>query len=311
MKFSKELNRMIKKYNSMNVWKRLLIILAIGLIGSISYHQLQPVKEGFVQKEKFLYKEGEKVYDDFYAEIYDVLMVNDVKTKFEIGEITKKTGLTEKSKVLDIGTKTGDVVNALSKKGIKAVGIDKSEAMIKRSKEKHGNHDYRVVDPNSSIAFPESYFTHITCLTFMIYTVKDKQTLLQNCYRWLKPGGTLVLHLVNRDMFDPILSESNPINFVSPQKYAKKRITKSYIKFKDFEYNANYQAKNSEDKAYFIENIVDDKTKHTRKNKHVLYIPEQKKILSLAKSIGFILKHKIDLVHCEYEYQYLYILYKP
>ena len=46
---------------------------------------------------------------------------------------------------------------------------------------------------------------------------------------------------------------------------------------------------NSEDKAYFIINIVDDKTKHTRKNKHVLYIPEQKKILSLAKSIGFIL----------------------
>ena len=34
---------------------------------------------------------------------------------------------------------------------------------------------------------------------------------------------------------------------------------------------------NSEDKAYFIENIVDDKTKHTRKNKHVLYIPEQKR----------------------------------
>ncbi len=311
MKLSTKLNRMIKKYNKMNIWTRLLFILAVGLIASSVYNQMKPVKEGFVQKEKFVYKEGEQIYDTFYAEIYDVLMMNDVKTNFEIGEISKKTGLTEKSKVLDIGSKTGEVVDALSKKGIKAVGIDKSKAMVKRSKEKHGQHDYRAVDPNSSIAFPESYFTHITCLSFMIYTIKDKQTLLQNCYQWLKPGGTLVLHLVNRDMFDPILSESNPINFISPQKYAKKRITDSYIKFKDFEYNANYKPDNSEDKAYFIENIVDDKTKHTRKNKHVLYIPEQKKILSLAKSIGFILKHKIDLVHCEYEYQYLYILYKP
>ena len=40
-------------------------------------------------------------------------------------------------------------------------------------------------------------------------------------------------------------------------------------------------------------------------------MPTQKHILSLAKSVGFILKGKVDMVSAQYEYQYLYILYKP
>ena len=37
----------------------------------------------------------------------------------------------------------------------------------------------------------------------------------------------------------------------------------------------------------------------------------QKHILSLARQAGFILKGKIDMVGCQYEYQYIYILSKP
>ena len=40
-------------------------------------------------------------------------------------------------------------------------------------------------------------------------------------------------------------------------------------------------------------------------------MPTQKHILSLAKSAGFIMKGKVDMVSAQYEYQYLYILYKP
>ena len=31
----------------------------------------------------------------------------------------------------------------------------------------------------------------------------------------------------------------------------------------------------------------------------------------LAKSVGFVMKGKVDMVNCMYEYQYLYILQKP
>ena len=53
-------------------------------------------------------------------------------------------------------------------------------------------------------------FSTITCFYFTIYYIKDKNTFLQNCYNWLMPGGYLVLHLVNRDKFDPILNVAGP-----------------------------------------------------------------------------------------------------
>jgi len=47
------------------------------------------------------------------------------------------------------------------------------------------------------------------------------------------------------------------------------------------------------------------------KNKHKLYMETQKHILSIAKNIGFILQGKIDMVTAQYQYQYMYLLYKP
>ena len=53
--------------------------------------------------------------------------------------------------------------------------------------------------------FPADTFTHITCLYFTIYYIKDKRLFFENCFKWLKPHGVLVIHLVNMNKFDPIL----------------------------------------------------------------------------------------------------------
>jgi hypothetical protein len=134
---------------------------------------------------------------------------------------------------------------------------------------------------------------------------------LKNCYDWLRPGGYFVLHLVNRNKFDPILNSADPLQIVSAQKYAKKRITNSLIKFKDFQYRGDFKLNKEDNIATFEEIFKDDKTKHIRQNVHTMYMPTQRHILSIAKEMGFILKGKIDLVPVQYEYQYLYILYKP
>ena len=65
------------------------------------------------------------------------------------------------------------------------------------------------------------------------------------------------------------------------------------------------------DLAEFDETFKDDKTGHVRQNKHKLYIETQKHILSIAKNLGFILQGKIDMVTTQYQYQYIYLLYKP
>jgi hypothetical protein len=114
-------------------------------------------------------------------------------------------------------------------------------------------------------------------------------------------------------MFDPIINSANPLTMVSPQKYAKKRITNSLVKFKDFQYKANFSWSKdwADNRASFDEVFNDDATGKIRQHTHTFYMESQRDILSLAKDIGFVMLGKIDLLPVQYEYQYLYILYKP
>ena len=59
------------------------------------------------------------------------------------------------------------------------------------------------------------------------------------------------------------------------------------------------------------ETFKDKKNGSVRKNEHKFFMPSQKKILSSAKDVGFILLSKIDMIKCQYTHQYIYILQKP
>ena len=194
---------------------------------------------------------------------------------------------------------------------MRAEGLDKSEAMVEQAKKMYPDSNFKKGNVIESMTFQQQSFTHISCLYFTIYYIQNKRQFFKNSYDWLKPGGYLMLHLVNRNMFDPILNAADPLHLVSAQKHAKKRITNSLVKFKEFHYKANFELKKSENKANFAETFKDDKTGNVRQNNHVLYMDTQKNILGIAKNTGFILHGKIDMVTCMYEYQYIYILQKP
>lgn len=312
--FRKKIVPIIKNMYKTPIIYKLFIIFTILLILSLFYKRenFTHKKEGFQQREKFVLKEGPDIYDDFYADIYDELVYDVDKNKFEIGEIIRYTNITpNNSIVLDIGSGSGHHVNELSKKNIKCEGIDKSKSMVARSNKLYPSLSIKESDALDALQFQPHTFTHIQCLYFTIYYISNKQQLFENCFNWLKPGGYLALHLVNRDMFDPILNVSNPLHMVSPQKYAKERITNSIVKFKDFQYKADFKYKKGDNKAYFEETFKDDITGNVRKNNHIFYMETQKQILEMAKKSGFIMHAKIDLVAVQYEYQYIYILQKP
>ena len=308
IKFFKQIHRHFMKQS---IWTKLAIIMAIILIILMIVNKNAIYKEGFIQREKFIIKKGNDIYDDFYSSIYDELVRDKVKNDFEIGEITRLIKPTQKSSVLDIGSGNGHHVKLLQKAGYNVEGVDKSEAMVKYAKNKYPKCKFKQGDALESMLYPRNSFSTITCLYFTIYYIKDKQLFLQNCYNWLKPGGYIVLHLVNRDKFDPILNSADPLHLVSAQKYAKTRITNSLVKFKDFQYKANFDLDKSKNLAAFDESFKDDVTGHVRQNKHKLHMETQKHILSIAKNIGFILQGKVDMVTTQYQYQYLYLLYKP
>lgn len=273
----------------------------------------QSQKEGFIQSNSFVVKEGPNVYDDFYANIYDHLVYNTAKNDYEIGAIINTTKPTRNSKILDVGCGTGHHVASLRSKGYSVVGIDESSAMIKKCKENHPDCDFQKKNALNTYAFQQNTFTHIMCMYFTIYSMQDKSMFFKNAFLWLKPGGYCIVHLVERERFDPILPPGNPILFTSIQKHAKKRIMSTKIKFSDFSYASVFKTPPSTDdeKYIFEEKFKNDSDGKTRKNEHLLYMSPIHKILKMAETQGFLPKGKIDLSKCQYDYQYMYIFMKP
>lgn len=298
-------------YNKSSVWCKILIFITLLLLLVIMFKTTSKRIEGFEQNDKFLIKSGTDIYDKFYADIYDYLVFNNIKDDYEVGAIINSASPTSKSKILDIGSGTGHHVASLGAKGLDVLGIDVSPSMIEKAKENFPDYKFEVKDANNSATFEPSTFTHILCMYFTIYYFKDKTQFFSNCYNWLMPGGYLIVHLVDRDKFDPILPPGNPLLYVSPQRYAKERITSTKVKFTDFSYSADFKLDDKNDKALFVEKFKNDSDGKVRKNEHTLYMEDIQQIVDIAQGCGFILESKIDLLQCQYEYQYLYMFVKP
>ena len=140
---SKQLKSIISAYNKSSIWGKVLVFTVLLILLILVFKGLKSgKKEGFDQSEqsdKFLFKSGPKVYDDFYADVYDYLVFNNLKDEYEIGEIMNKTTPSSESKILDVGCGTGHHVAMLSSKGLDVLGIDTSVSMIDKAKENYPN----------------------------------------------------------------------------------------------------------------------------------------------------------------------------
>ena len=302
---------LLKIWNHSTFLQKVCYVLLIVVVLMILSRWLRITKEGFkdTSNKEFVINKNQDVFDDFYVSVYDDLMHNVGKNNFEIGEITEIEPTTDNSTLLDVGSGTGHHVAAFSQKGIKAIGVDISQAMVNKAKENYPQGDFKQGDVMNTMLFTPNSFSHITCLYFTIYYLEDKRRFFKNCIDWLMPGGFLILHLVDRENFDPIIPAAKPIYIVSPQKYTDKRITNSVVKFDKFDYKCNFDLNG--DVATINETFKDKENESVRQNEHKLYMESQKTILSMAKEAGFILHSKVDMIKCQYDSQYLYILQKP
>jgi SAM-dependent methyltransferase len=296
-------------YKNLTSWQKILIVLIIIMICTYFLTPKNTIIEPFSETADYKIYNNEEIYDTFYSTIYDDLVKSDIKNLFEMELIKKKTTYGQKSIILDVGSGTGHHVKLLTDAKATAIGVDKSPNMIKEANKRYPKLDFREGDIMNSMMFQDSVFTHITCLYFTIYYFKNKNLFLQNCFKWLVPNGYLVLHLVDKFKFDPIVSSGDPFTMVNPQNYADKRITNAVVKFDKFKYTSDFKLKEN-DITEFEEKFVFTGGK-ARVNKHTLYMPKQTQIISMAKNIGFILHAKIDMKECGWDDQYIYILQKP
>jgi len=323
MPLANQLRNVKRKINifSKTTWlHKLLYFLALLVCITLITNYGRQQVEGFEKKTKSnefdMRDDINKIYDDFYVDIYDDMVFNKNKVDYEIGKIIKLTKPSPKAFFLDIGSGTGHHVSNLQSNGYTAEGIDISPSMVKKAKETYPELNYKLADALNPSLYSAETFAQITCFYFTVYYIQDKKLLFDNCMKWLIPGGYFSIHLVNRDKFDPIIPAGNPFNIVSPQKYADKRITTTTVKFDKFEYKSKFDLKETVSSvevpnAFLLETFKNLKDGGVRKHEHKFYMLTQAEILDMAKDAGFIIHAKIDLLPCQYESQYIYILQKP
>jgi ubiquinone/menaquinone biosynthesis C-methylase UbiE len=280
-----------------------LFILAVLMLIVRYFNDTVVLTEGFVQKEKFVLKKDGKSYDDFYAQVYDKIHSPDPKK--ELAEILKITGADRNSAFLDVGSGTGCTLSALSESGAKCIGIDKSEAMVTVAKEKCGPL-VKHGDVTEPIQFTRNQFTHILCLNQTIYEIEDKHAFFTNCRYWLRNGGALVLHLVDKNRFNTVVGR--PFLLDNPQKYVKERIVKSETDFGDFTYFAKYDIR-QKGASTFVETFTDAVTKNVRQNERTLFMDTEETVLKVAQQCGFSQHGKINMASInDDEFQNIYVL---
>lgn len=296
-------------------WFRLLIILTIILSIFLLFKNVNtmPFYEGFEQKDKFVLKRNNNIYDDFYINIYDQLQKTNERTDIEVQQITSTIELNNNSTILDIGCGTGYLVNKLQNLNYNIYGVDKSKNMISFCQENFPNINVRLDDVNDSMLYDKNTFSHILCTNFTIYEFKDKIKLLENCHNWLIPNGLFIVHMVDRKNFSPIMPLGKPTILDNPQKYSKFRITDTLIDFLDFTYKSSYNFNYVENNVVVLkETFTDNLTKNIRQNEMNLYMENINDLIKIFNYCGFKVRTKISMEPFNGdEYQYLYVFECP
>lgn len=103
-------------------------------------------------------------------------------------------------RVLDAGCGTGNFSLALACRGAKVVGLDRSAAMQLTARQKALNQGQNLLWVRSNLSqlpFAEASFDGVTCILALDF-VNERQAALQELVRVLRPGGFLLLAILNR-----------------------------------------------------------------------------------------------------------------
>jgi SAM-dependent methyltransferase len=288
-----------------NVYFITLVVLLITVF-IIQFGRRSGMNEGFEQKAPFVLKNGNDIYDSFYAVVYDDLNKTKERTEYECNKIIELTRPSTKNSVfLDVGSGTGHLVNDLTRLGYQAHGLDISKDMVEYSQKKFPDIQTKCGDVMDPLVYERLVFTHIMCMNYTIYHIKDKNLFFRNCYHWLMPNGFLILHLVDKENYNPLAPMSEHVTLKNATTYGNSRKTDSKIEFKDFDYVSSHEFK-PDNSVMVKESFTDESTKHVRQNELILYMEDKNDIINMAQRNGFVAHALINLLTDEYQYIYVF-----
>jgi SAM-dependent methyltransferase len=280
--------------------------------------------------EKTTYSSPYEIYDKFYSKAYEQLFRSELREEYEVYHISQYTIKAPTHKIpshlkigpeqirfLDIGCGTGHHIKLLQRYGYTADGADMSLEMLNQAKRNipsmRGKWIQSDVNQESDAVnlFTPSHYSHITCMFYTIYYIEDVSTLFDNVSRALRPGGYFCVHLVHKQRFDPVLEKSSKlIPLFNPQKHTKDRVTKTKLKFKEFDYIADWTIPANSIHVKFREKFLFRTKRRVRINEHALYMRNIAYYTQMAKNKGFEVVKIVELLPANHAYNYVYIFQK-
>ena len=140
-------------------------------------------------------------YDDKAAR-YDEIVAGDhpMYDRYDevLDAVAELAGVAPGKRVLDIGAGTGALARRCANRGAEAVGLDPSEGMLARAREKltgqAGVEFRQVAQPFLQIPFPdESFDAVVSTYAFHHVPPEQKAAAMAEMHRVLKPGGLWAL----------------------------------------------------------------------------------------------------------------------
>lgn len=270
-------------------------------------------QEGFENEGSVTYEDFEEIYDDVYAGIYDLLWGSQEAeryTEVSLQDICLADWNTKNVHVLDMACGTAPHATWFKELGVDYKGVDISESMLKKAREKTPTSTFQKGDITQVHLYPQKSMSHCILMGFSIYQFQNPKIISDNAYQWLQPGGYFVVHMVDPDKYDPILNLASPFAAFSLQKYVFERQTDSTIYFDQFKYTGKLKKKKDEDSATYEETFTYyDKDNNGgnkyRENKHHWNMPSKERLIDIIKTSGFRHVETVDLVRCSKEYQYI------
>ncbi len=112
--------------------------------------------------------------------------------------------LPDGGKILDLGCGNGRLLKVIQSAGKKYeyVGVDFSDKLLEQARQLFPDEHFEQADM-ARLNFPENSFD-VICLIASFHHLdskKEREDLLNNIYRWLKPGG--VLFMTNWNLLQP------------------------------------------------------------------------------------------------------------
>ncbi len=149
-----------------------------------------------VIREEAMAAQPEKISETInaYDQLADLYARLHVEFKFWKAEYEQFLSFVErKGKLLDAGCGPGRDAEYFSNHGFEVVGIDLSEKMLKKAKERNPKIQFKKMDM-SELDFPNDSFDNIWChASFMHVPKVDAKKVLEGFYRVLRPRGMLFI----------------------------------------------------------------------------------------------------------------------